>query len=362
MVLWGHAHRREDRGRRCRAIGSASRARVILATAPRKADPRVSNGITLHLVDGHFSGMALNKLNKTTALSRGDFDVGDFAKALEERAKFVLSDVSGKTSNKDSGVVRVSKLVHRLRSAIVAHRGSTHGIHGELLGSAWHRGSVRTNTLRGSSGNAHGPVATVDTLHLGQGTVLVLLVGEANEAISTRHSADRVGHDLGRLARREPGLEEGDQDIFIDLWSKITNEDGVLRSAVIAIKSQSINHTKEIMEYKPSISESTTGGPVKLERTGAVRDLGAVQRKSLRGSSGGLELDEAVASVANSLLVNPIFLLTFGKGLPRKFIANHLNIHVLTETKPHVANKVFINPGLKFTHPLRTKSVIKNSD
>lgn len=299
MVLWGHAHRREDRGRRCRAIRSASRARVILAAAPRKADPRVSNRITLHLVDSHFGGMTLDELNKTAALSRRNFDVGDFAKALEERTKFVLSDVSGKTSNEDSGVIRVSKLIHRLRSSIVTHRRGTHGIHGELLGSAWHRRSVRTNTLRSSSGNAHGPVATVDTLHFGQGTVLVLLVGEADEAISARHAADGVGHDLGRLARRESRLEERNQDIFIDLWSKVTDEDGVLRSAVVTIKSQSHDHSREITEYKPSISESTTRGPVKFERTGAVRDLGAVQRKSLRSSSRGLELDEAVASIAN---------------------------------------------------------------
>lgn len=298
-MLWGHAHRREDRGRRCRAIGSASRARVILATAPRKADPRVSNRITLHLVDGHFGGMTLDELNKTAALSRRNFDVGDFAKALEERTKFVLSDVSGKTSNEDSGVIRVSKLIHWLRSSIVAHRGGTHGIHGELLGSAWHRRSVGTNALRSSSGNAHRPVATVDTLHFGQGTVLVLLVGEADEAISARHAADRIGHDLGRLARRESGLEERDQDIFIDLWSKITDEDGVLRSAVVTIKSQSHDHSRDITEYKPSVSKSTTRGPVELERTGAVRDLSAVQRKSLRSSSRGLELDEAVASIAN---------------------------------------------------------------
>ena len=66
--------------------------------------------------------------------------------------------------------------------------------------------------LRGSGGNTHGAVATVDTLHLGKGALLVVLVGETDEPVATGHAADGVGHDLGGLARGEAALEQGNED------------------------------------------------------------------------------------------------------------------------------------------------------
>lgn len=57
--------------------------------------------------------MAMNKLDEAASLSGGDLDVGDFTKALEERAKFVLGNIARQASNEDRGVVRVGKLVHR---------------------------------------------------------------------------------------------------------------------------------------------------------------------------------------------------------------------------------------------------------
>jgi hypothetical protein len=84
-VRRGHAHTRtEDRWGRSRAVRSASRARVVLGAAPAEAHARVANGVALHLVDGHLSGMTLHELDETASLAWGDLDVGNLAKALEE--------------------------------------------------------------------------------------------------------------------------------------------------------------------------------------------------------------------------------------------------------------------------------------
>ena len=56
--------------------------------------------------------MAMDKLDEAAPLSRRDLDVGNFTKALEERAKLILSDIARQASNKDGGIVRVRKLVH----------------------------------------------------------------------------------------------------------------------------------------------------------------------------------------------------------------------------------------------------------
>lgn len=40
--------------------------------------------------------------------------------------------------------------------------------------------------------------------------------------------------------------------------------------------------------------------------------------------------------------------------VPRKFITNHLNVDWFTHLKPDIANKRFINPWLKFTHPVKS--------
>lgn len=66
--------------------------------------------------------MSLDELDETTALSWWDLDVGDFPEALEEGAQLILGYVSRETSNEDSGVVGVSKLVHGLRCPVVTQR------------------------------------------------------------------------------------------------------------------------------------------------------------------------------------------------------------------------------------------------
>lgn len=297
MVLRRHGHRREDRRRRSRAVRSAGGARVVLAAAPGETDARVADGVALHLIDGHLSGMALDELDETAALPGGNLDVGDFAEALEEGAKLVLGDVAGKTTDEDSGVVGVGELVHRLRGTIVTHRRSTHGVHAHLRRTTGHRrGITGTDTLGGSGGDAHGTVTAVNALHLGQSTVLILLVRKTNEAVATRHAADGVGHDLSGLARREARLEQRDQDVFVDLGAEITDEDGVLRATVIT-RWTSVRLSIIVSDHVPSVGETATGSPVELERTSAVRDLSAVEGQSLGSGSWVLELNEAVASV-----------------------------------------------------------------
>ena len=239
LVGRGHAHGGvHGRRRGSRAVGAASGAGVVLGTAPAQTHAGVANGVALHLVDGHLSSVALDKLDETTALSRGNLDVGNFSEALEERAELILGDVAGQATNEDSGVVGVCELVHGLGSTVEGHRRATHGrVHARRTGHTHGSTTVAANTgtfvLGGSGGDTHRAVATVDTLHLGESTLLVVLVREANEAVAAGHAADGVGHDLRRLARGEAALEEGDEDVFVHLRAEVTNEDGVLGATVV---------------------------------------------------------------------------------------------------------------------------------
>jgi hypothetical protein len=233
-MLRGHSHGWEHWWRGCRPVWGAGWTRIVLATTPRQPDPRIADRIALHLVDCHLCSMSLHKLNKTTAFARGNFDISDLAKSLEEGTKFVFGDIAREPADKDSRVVWISKLIHRLRSAIVPHWGSSHGIHshGRLTGQS---GSGTGCSTFGSSGrDAHGPVAAVNALHLSQGTMLILFVREPDKAVATRHSANRIRHNLGGLARREPGLKKRDKHVFVHFGSKIPDKDGIFGSTIIA--------------------------------------------------------------------------------------------------------------------------------
>lgn len=182
--------------------------------------------------------MALDKLDEATALARRDLDVGDLAESLEERAELILGDVARQAADEDGGVVGVSELVHRLRGAVEAHRGPAHrGVH---AGGAGHthvgRADAGTLVLGGGGRNTHGAVAAVNTLHLRESALLVVLIGEADEAVAAGHAADGVGHDLGGLAGGEAALEERDEDVFVHFGAEVTDEDGVLRAAVVTAR------------------------------------------------------------------------------------------------------------------------------
>lgn len=229
----GHAHRRVDGRGWGRAVRCTGGARVVLRATPAKPNPRIANGIALHLIDGHFGRMALHKLYETTALARGDLDVSDFTKSLEERTELIFCNVAGKTANKDRGVVRIRELVHG-RGAVVAHGGSSHGwiharsrTHGRRTQEAW------TFVLGCSRRNAHGTVAAVNALHLSEGTLLVRLVGKADKTVATRQTADVVGHDLSRLARRKTTLEKRYEYKFIHFGTEVTNKNRILGAAVV---------------------------------------------------------------------------------------------------------------------------------
>ena len=194
-VLRGHAHGRVNWWWGSRAVGSAGGARVVLAATPAEADTGVTDRVALHLVDGHLSSVALNELDETAALAGRDLDVCDLSEALEERTKLVFGDVATETANEDSGVVGVSELVHWLGSTVETKRRGTHAVHAN--GAAGHTAhasgtGVLVLVLRSSSADAHGSVTAVDALHLGKGTLLVCLVGEADETVAARKAADRV--------------------------------------------------------------------------------------------------------------------------------------------------------------------------
>lgn len=197
-MSWRHAHGRVLRWWWCGSVRCAGWSRVVLRAAPRETNTRVSDGVSLHLVDGHLGSVALNELNEAAALSGWNLHVGDLSKALEERSELVLGNVARQSSDKDSGVVWVGELVHGLRSTIIVHgRRSVHAIHAgsrlHTLTHWWatttlHRHTGWSTTARlvlgCSSGDAHRSVSAVNALHLGQGALLVLLVGETDEAIT----------------------------------------------------------------------------------------------------------------------------------------------------------------------------------
>ena len=202
-----HAHGRVHWRWRCGTIRCACRARVVLAATPTQADTGVADRIALHLVDSHLGGVTLHELNKSAAFSGRDLNVGNFSKALKEGTKLVFGDISRKATHENGGVVRVRELVHRLWGTIVTDRRSSHGVHAHwALSASRHaathcaRSSTSRLVLRSSRRDPHGAVSAIDTLHLGQGALLVTFIREANKAIPTRHSTDWIGHDLRGLA------------------------------------------------------------------------------------------------------------------------------------------------------------------
>lgn len=216
VTIWvrpWHTHGWVDWWRGSRAVGGSCRPRVVLAPAPAEADSGITYRISLHLVDCHFGGMALDELHETATFARRNLDVGDLPKSLEEGAEFVLGDVSGQTPYKDSGVVGVGELVHGLRSAIETHLWGTGTVEAHLRRTTLlrhiHTSDCTTTLILGRGGrNAHRSIPAVDTLHLLQSLLLVILIGEADEAVSSRHATDWVGHNLGGFASLEFALEQ----------------------------------------------------------------------------------------------------------------------------------------------------------
>lgn len=86
-----HAH--VVRRRRSRAVGSAN-SRVVLRSAPAEAHTGVTDGVALHLVDGHLGGVTVDELDEAAALAGRNLDIGDLSKALEERSQLILGNVS----------------------------------------------------------------------------------------------------------------------------------------------------------------------------------------------------------------------------------------------------------------------------
>jgi hypothetical protein len=284
-----HAHGRVDRRWRGGAVRGAGRARVVLGATPAEAHARVADRVALHLVDGHLGGVALNELDEAAALSGRDLDIGDLAEALEEGTELVLGDVAGEAADEHGGVVGVGELVHRLGSTVVAGHGRrTHGVHAHGVRATRHAAHTWSTSgaalVLGSGGaNAHRSITAVDALHLTKSQLLVALVGEADETVASGKAADGVGHDLSGLARVVLGLEEGHEDVFVDLGAEVADEDREFGTTVVAT----------------AVGKAAARCPVQLELTVAVRDALAIQLEGLGGGVGAFKINEAVASVAS---------------------------------------------------------------
>jgi hypothetical protein len=352
MVRKAHVMRR----RGSRTVRGAN-ARVVLGAAPAEANARVADGVTLHLVDGHLGGVAVDELHETAALARGNLHIGDFAKALEEGSELVLGHVARKATHKDGGVVGVGELVHLRRRVEAAVREALHLAPHLLLGHATashhgaiaavgasvatealvaascndssqsYRGPIDQSTREGGvinipvlgrgSGDSHGTVAAVDTLHLDESALLIVLVRETDETVAAALAGHGIRHDLSRLAGGEAGLEERNQDVFVDLGTKVADKDAVLGTTVVA-----------------AVDETTARGPVKLELASAVGNRGTVQGQGLGGGIGRGEFDEAVS------------------GVSRVLVANDLDVNSLSGgRKEDALDEVLVHPRLELTHP-----------
>jgi len=241
--MGGHATHVVGR-RRSRTVGSAY-AGVILRAAPGETNTRIANRVALHLVDGHFCGVTVNELDKAAALARGNLDVGDFSKALKEGPELILSDVTRQATNKHSGIVWVRELVHRLDRVVllpIIRVVTPHGRSRRMAGNRGHHRGGRVMTilvmmralLRGGRRDAHGAIATINSLHLYKSALHIGLVTEANEAIAAGLACHSVRHNLGGFARRKTRLKQGDQDEFVDLGAEIADKDAVFRTAIVA--------------------------------------------------------------------------------------------------------------------------------
>lgn len=89
-----------------------------------------------------------------------------------------------------------------------------------------------------------------------------------------------VCHDFGRLAGWESSLEEGNENEFVDLVSKVTNKNGEFGAAIIA-----------------AVNQSATRSPVETEYSISVGNGCSVQLESLLSSFCSVELDKAITGV-----------------------------------------------------------------
>lgn len=113
---WGPRRSRGEimwRGGR-RAVGSTY-SRIVLGTTPGQSYARVTDWITLHLVNSHFGRVTMDELDESATLSRRNLDVGYLPKPLEEGSQFVFGYITRKTAHENSGVVWIGELVHRER-------------------------------------------------------------------------------------------------------------------------------------------------------------------------------------------------------------------------------------------------------
>jgi hypothetical protein len=235
--------------------------------------------------------MTLDELDKTTSFSRRDLDISDLTKSLEERAQLILGDIAGEATDKDSGVIGISELIHRLWSTIVAHRWSAHRVHAHgswsMHTTAHGTGNRTAAIFRSCGANAHRSITTVYTLHLRKRTLLFIAIRESNEAVASRHSSKRISHDFGRLARWVTVSEDAEQNALVNIWSEISNKDAEFWSAF----------------FTASVSQTATRGPVELEWTGGVWNDLTIESKSFSGSLRSLKIDEAVSGIITIVIV-----------------------------------------------------------
>lgn len=108
------------------------------------------------------------------------------------------------------------------------------------------------------------------------------------------------------------------------------------------------------------VGDAATGGPVKLEGTVAVRDGSAIESQGLGSSGRGTKVNEAVACIAR-ISVSWRSILCLLLAVPRELVPDHLDVNLLTELEPDVAEESLVHPGLKLAHPAQVSTMFDKS-
>ena len=327
LVLRGQAHAGVNGWCRSGTIRSSSRARVVLRSTPGETDTRVSDRITLHLVDRHLCRVALHKLNKTATFAGGNLDISNFAKALEEGTEFVFRHITTQSTHKHSRIVRIRELIHGLRAAVVSERQSHGSHHHSVVG---HDGLGIAIVLGDGGADSHRSVSAVDSLHFGQSAVSFRFIAESHKAVTTGLAGHGIGHDLGGLARLVSNLEERDEHVLGDFWAEITDKDAVFGASIVA-----------------TILQASAAGPIQFECTIGIGDRGSVVGQGLCSGLRTHEIDEAVSSVVSTTLV----IIYDTSSIPSEFITDHLHVDLFAHIVPDSSDVTFVNPRFQFSHP-----------
>ena len=170
---------------------------------PNVIQPSSPNRTSLHLVNFHLSRIPLHKLNKSIAFPWRNLTISDLPETLEERAELIFPNISGKSADKNSGAVRIGKVIHWLRGTVITLRGAPIEYIRTGPGAQGMKIPPTTLVFLGVAVEIRMGITTVDALHLSQSRSLIHPIREPNKPVTTRHPTNGIRHNLCRFSRQE---------------------------------------------------------------------------------------------------------------------------------------------------------------